>query len=247
MKVLVFTNKKGGCSKTTSAKAVLDYMSGKGFKVLGIDLDSQCNLSYLSKSDDSVMNIADIFKDNVPITDCIQNLEKYDFIASSKIVDNVALLMDNVSQVFRLKKTLKDVKDIYDYVVIDTPPALSVSTVNALAAATDVIIPVHPDAFSLQGTEDLVQIINQITDVNENIKIDGILITRYKARTNMSQLMSKNFQLYSSTLKTSIFNSMIRESVLISESQLNRNSIFSYNSPVTEDYERFCSELMERL
>lgn len=245
-KIIVNTNQKGGVGKTTTSASMMAGLKKRKFSVLGIDLDSQCNLSYVLKADKTKPSIKDVFRDDCEIEEAIQSTSFGDLIQSHKGLDNAMNDLDAIEQVYKLSEVLKDIQGAYDFIIIDTPPALSALTTNALVCADYVVIPVQGDSFSLQGAEALSKTINGIKRVNSEIKISGILLVRYKSRESLSKLMNEQFNKFAEILQTKVFKTAIREAVVIKESQLRRESIFDYaaKSGVAEDYDDFIDELL---
>lgn len=246
MKIITVTNQKGGVGKTTTASSLFAGLHKMGKKTLGIDLDPQCNLSYCFKADTSKPSVKNVFKNEIPLKDAVQKTDSGDFVQSDKSLNNVLQELSAIDQVFKLKNILKEVKDDYDYVIIDTPPALSPLTINALVASSSVIIPVQADSFSMQGAESLAETIRGIRDVNENLEIAGILIVRYKARAGLAQHMNSKFEDFAKIFNTKVFETKIRDAVAVQESQLARKNIFDYDSKanVAIDYANFIKEFI---
>ena len=246
MKIVTITNQKGGVGKTTTANSLFAGLHKMGKKTLAIDMDSQCNLSYCFKADNKKPSIINVFRGEVSLKDAIQHSSSGDFIQSDKNLDNVMTELSALDKVYKLSKVLKEIKDEYDYVIIDTPPALSPLTINALVASNSVIIPVQADSFSMQGAEALAETIKGIREVNENLEISGILIVRYKGRAGLAQHMNKKFQDFANLFETKVFETKIRDAIAIQESQLARVNIFDYDSTcnVALDYANFVKEFI---
>lgn len=246
MKIVTITNQKGGVGKTTTASSLFAGLHKMGKKTLAIDMDSQCNLSYCFKADTSKPSIINVFRGEVSLKDAMQHTEAGDFIQSDKNLDNVMTELSALDKVYKLSKVLKEIKDLYDYVIIDTPPALSPLTINALVASNSVIIPVQADSFSMQGAEALAETIKGIREVNENLEMSGILIVRYKGRAGLAQHMNKKFEDFAKIFETRVFETKIRDAIAIQESQLARTNIFDYDSNcnVALDYANFVKEFI---
>lgn len=247
MKVITITNQKGGVGKTTTASSLFAGLHKMGKKTLGIDLDPQCNFSYCFRADTAGASIKNVFKNEIPLKDAVQETASGDFIRSDKNLNNVMQEMSAIDQVFKLRNLLKGIKDGYDFVIIDTPPALSPLTINALVASSSVVIPVQADSFSMQGAESLAETIRGIRDVNEGLEISGILIVRYKARAGLARHMNDKFGDFAKIFSTKVFETKIRDAVAVQESQLARKSIFDYDakSNVAIDYANFIREFTE--
>ena len=246
MKIITVTNQKGGVGKTTTASSLFAGLSMMGKKVLAIDLDPQCNLSYCYKADTSKPSIKEVFKGEIKLSEAIQPTSTGDFIQSDKSLNNIMQELNAIDQVYKLSKVLKEVSNKYDYVIIDTPPALSPLTINALVASTSVIIPVQADSFSMQGAEALAETIQGIRDVNKDLEISGVLLVRYKGRAGLAQHMNEQFIKFANMFDTKVFETKIRDAIAVQESQLARQNIFEYNpkSNVALDYANFIKELI---
>ena len=246
MKIVTITNQKGGVGKTTTASSLFAGLHKMGKKTLAIDMDSQCNLSYCFKADTSKPSIINVFRGEVSLKDAMQHTEVGDFVQSDKNLDNVMTELSALDKVYKLSKVLKEIKDLYDYVIIDTPPALSPLTINALVASNSVIIPVQADSFSMQGAEALAETIKGIREVNESLEMSGILIVRYKGRAGLAQHMNKKFEDFAKIFETRVFETKIRDAIAIQESQLARTNIFDYDSNcnVSLDYANFVKEFI---
>ncbi len=246
MKIVTITNQKGGVGKTTTASSLFAGLHKMGKKTLAIDMDSQCNLSYCFKAEGKKASIINVFRGEVSLKEAMQHTEAGDFVQSDRNLDNVMTELSALDKVYKLSKVLKEVKDEYDYVIIDTPPALSPLTINALVASNSVIIPVQADSFSMQGAEALAETIKGIREVNENLEISGILIVRYKGRAGLAQHMNKKFEDFAKLFETRVFETKIRDAIAIQESQLARTNIFDYDSAsnVAVDYANFVKEFI---
>lgn len=249
MKIITVTNQKGGTGKTSTTNALMAGLHKKGYKVLAVDLDSQCNLSFILKTDLSKPTALGILTGEAKSKDTIQQSEIGDFIASSKQLSNADKLLDSVGREYKLKKALESVKDDYDFILIDTPPALSILTINALTACNSVIIPAVADIFSLQGIERLAETIEPIKEyTNSSLYIEGILLTKYTGdRTNLNKSLRETAKKTAEKLNTKLFDTVIRESVTVKESQLMLSNVFDYapKASVTADYESFINELLQ--
>lgn len=138
--------------------------------------------------------------------------------------------------------------DSYDYVVIDTPPALGVLTINALSAATSAIIPSQADIYSLHGIGQLYSTHSAVRRyTNPNIRIDGILITRYNARTILSRDITEMIENTAKQLIPTVFEAKIRESIAVKEAQANKESLFTYapQNNASLGYSAFIAQLLE--
>ena len=147
-----------------------------------------------------------------------------------------------------LKEALKEVKDIYDFIILDTPPAMNILTVNTLTASNKAIITAQADIFSLQGIRQLADNIEAVKrHWNENLTIEGILLTRYNSRSLLTKGMTENMEKMAESIGTKLFNVKIRECVAIKEAQATGQNIFDYakKSNASNDYNKFIDELLK--
>lgn len=149
-----------------------------------------------------------------------------------------------------MKEALEPLKQQYDYIIIDTPPALGILTVNALTACDTVIIPAQADVFSLHGIEQLNETIKPVrTYCNPSLTISGILLTRFNARSILANEVKEHAERLAQRMNTKVFTTTIREAVAIKEAQITRQPIFDYApaAKVTADYKRFIDEFLATL
>lgn len=247
MKVISIINRKGGVGKTATAQALGAGLSIKGYKVLFIDMDSQCNLSYSMNAKTNGKSTLGVLTNQITLEEAIQKTSNGDIAPASEELASADLVINNTGKEYRLKEALEKLGNIYDYVILDTPPALNILTVNALTASNEVIIPIQAEVYSLQGIEKLNEAIEGVKKyTNKDLTIKGILLTRYNARAIISKEMKHNAEEYASMLHTKLFNTVIRECISIKEAQALKESIFSYapNSNASEDYSQLVNEYL---
>ncbi len=249
-KVISVSNQKGGVGKTTTTGAVAAGFKLKGYKILCVDLDPQSNLSFSSGAEtEDCPTIYEILKGEAKTSFSIQKMPSFDIISSNILLSGIELEFTQTGREYLLKEALNTVKDKYDYIFIDTPPALSILTVNAFTASDYIIIPMLADIFSLQGIAQLSETIDRVRKYcNPNVKVEGIVLTKYNKRTVLSREIKGTAELIAEQLNTSIFNSTIRSSVAIMEAQTNQQDIFSYapKNAAAQDYSELVEELIER-
>jgi chromosome partitioning protein len=144
-----------------------------------------------------------------------------------------------------LKKGLSEIRKQYDYIILDTPPALSILLTNALTAADKVIIPLTADLFGLQGLTQLHDTIAEVQEfTNPNLKVDGLLLIKYKERTNLTKEIHASLPEYTKLMNTKVYNTKIREAVATQEAQAARESLFTWApaSTTAEDYMNLLNE-----
>lgn len=252
--IFAVANQKGGVGKSTTAFALASGLARCGKKVLIIDLDPQCNMSFSAKANAEKLNIYDLLAKQVDVRDVLQQAEKTEnlfFIASGpKLAGLEVQLASEMGREQKLKEAIEPVKNMCDYIVIDTPPNLGLLTINALVASDRVIITSTADIFSLQGIAQLYGTIEATRKYcNPDLKIEGILLTKYSHRTILSRELAEQAKDVASKIGTKIFDTVIREWVAIREAQVRQQDIFTYNlkSSASKDYMNFINELLKNM
>ena len=246
-KVIAVVNRRGGVGKTATAHALGAGLRERGFKVLFVDLDSQSNLTFDLGAKAQALTTMEVLTGTASAEEAIQKTQGGDIIPASPSLAGADITIEGTGKEYRLKEALEDVKG-YDYIIIDTPPALSVLTINALTSADLAVIPAQAEIHSLQGISLLNEAIEAVRRyTNPKLKIAGILITRYAGRAILSKQMKESLQERAEELKTKVFNTPIRECIAIKEAQAMQRDIFTYapKSNATEDYNAFIEELLE--
>lgn len=244
--VLAIANQKGGVGKSTTADAIASGMSQKGKKTLLVDLDPQGNLTYTTGIDAPTLTSFELLSGDVTAKDCILSTPSGDVIPSSPYLANSDAKLQSTGKEYRLKKSLDPIKEDYDLILLDTPPALGILTVNALTAADALLIPAQADIYSLQGIGQLYETIAAVEEyTNPMLQVLGILLTRYNGRTILSKDLSEMMEETARELGTKVYAQTIRESVTVKEAQAARENLFSYapKASVSEDYAQFLEEL----
>ena len=187
--VIVTTNQKGGVGKTTTACALLAGLRQRGAKVLGVDLDPQGSLGFCLGLDiENCATIYDVMKGNRPIREVIVQSESGDILPSNILLSAAELEFNRPGREFLLKNCLAEVAEEYDYIIIDTPPALNVLTVNAYVAADGLIIPMAPEILSLLGVAQIRETIDTVRRCyNSRLRVLGILLNKYNQRFTLNR------------------------------------------------------------
>ncbi len=248
IKTITFTNQKGGIGKTTTTASVAGGLAKLGYRVLAIDLDPQGNLSFSMGADfEDSPTVYDLFKGNATVREIIQKTNICDLMPSNILMSSADIEFVRPGREYLLREALAEVQHEYDYIVIDTPPALSLLTLNAFSASTDVVIPMLPEILSLQGISLLNSTIETIKKFYcPNIRISGILFTRYNPRAALTKDVEEMVDIMSEKLDTKVFKTRIRQCVSVAEAPAHCTSIMDYapKSKAAQDYMTFVKELI---
>ena len=250
MTVIGVLNQKGGVGKSTTALAVAAGLVRKGYKILCIDLDAQCNLSESMGADHTGItgySVMDVLNGNARAFDTIQKAGQGDIIAGSPALSGADMVITATGKEYRLKEALQPLNGMYDFIIIDTPPALGILTINALTASTGCIIPSQADVYSLQGIGQLFNTISVVKKYcNTDLTVMGILITRYNPRLVIGREIADMLNDTAVQLGTKLYSTRIRECAAIKECQAVKKSIFEYapKSNAASDYAAFVDELI---
>jgi len=227
-KIMSISNQKGGVGKTTTAINLSAFLALENKKVLLIDIDPQGNASSGIGVERSKIekNIYDSLINQIPIQDVMvpSQIKNLDVLPSTlQLAGAEVELVNYISRENRLKQLIRPIKEKYDYIIIDTPPSLGLLTLNALNAADSVIIPVQCEYYALEGIGQLLNTITLVKEnLNPNLSIEGILLTMYDQRNNLSKEVAEEVNKH---FQGSIFQSIIPRNVRLSEAP-------SYGQPI---------------
>lgn len=247
-KAIAVINQKGGVGKSTTALAIGAGLSLKGYSVLFIDLDAQGNLSYTLGADTKGYNAMGVLERPETAKEEIQHTPQGDIIASSPKLAGADKLLEETGKEYRLKEALESLQGAYDYIIVDTPPALGILTINALTACTGAIIPAQADIYSLQGIGQLNSTIETVKKYcNPSLSIMGIVITRFNGRSIIRREVAEMLERTADQLHTKLFSSKIRECTALVEAQATKQNIYSYapRSNATADYKALVDEIIK--
>lgn len=244
-KIISIINHKGGVGKTSSAIAIGASLNLHKKKVLLIDLDAQANLTQSLSFNETEQTIYGALKGQYPLP-VYEKKKGLDIVPSTLDLTAAEIeLSSEAGREFLLKELIVPVKNKYDYILIDCPPALGLLTLNALTASTDLIIPVESQYLALQGMAKLMDIVTKVqTRLNKDLKIMGILITKYEVR----QTLDRNIvEVINNTFGDKVFKTHIRKNIAIAEAPTQGIDIFEYNSNSSgaEDYKKVTKEIMK--
>lgn len=272
MRIIAFSNQKGGVAKTTSSYAMAVGLAKRGYKVLVVDADPQENLSMsagidLNEIDPDPEDIEklteeqqDYFYEHVPaklfevmakrknINDAIIPIsENLDLIVGGIDLASADMTFAGLGRERLIKEAFEGIEKEYDFCVFDCSPALGVVLMNILTVADEVIIPLEPGAYSLQGLSRLYKFIDQIHDyTNDKLRVDGILVTKVRNTAN-AKIWIGDIEEKAQLLNTKVFKSRIRLNVSVEEAQTMKMDLFEYagGSSAARDYDDFIDEFLE--
>lgn len=232
-KIIAIANQKGGVGKTTTSinlSAGLAYLSKK---VLLVDFDPQGNATQGIGHDVSLddLTVYDALLGGTDVKECIKSLKKppLDILPANIALAGADLEIAKIAKDREqlLKTVLDKIKDDYDYIIIDCPPSLGLLNTNALTAADSVIIPVQCEYYALEGVTQLLQTIRLVQKLfNPYLKIEGVLLTMYDARTNLSSEVTSEVRKH---FKEKTYRTYIPRNIKLSESPSVGKSIFDYD------------------
>lgn len=246
MKVISLFNLKGGVAKTISSVNIATILALKGKKVLLIDNDPQANSCInLQMANEKNKGIFELLSDkDLSIKEVIlsTNAKNLDLIPSAiRYFDIDKKLAHELNPYNMLKKKLREIEGDYDYVIIDNHPSKSTMSLNGLVASDEVLVPITPDNFALEGIGYLFDKINEvIEELNYDLKIKGVFLTRYK-NTNLCKEIRSYLQ---SELPTHLFNTVIRDTTKVGESTTGEAlATYDKNATATKDYYKLVEEV----
>ncbi|MEO7803435.1 MAG: AAA family ATPase [Actinomycetota bacterium] len=244
--VFAIANQKGGVAKTTSTSCLGAALAEQGYRVLLVDLDAQASLTFsLGHDPDSLdVTIHDVLLGRMPIQKVIIVGDVDVAPSNIELAGAELFLFSKTGREYELRNALQEVQQDYDAILIDCPPSLGVLTINALTAATDVIIPLQCEALSQRGVSQLIDTINDVRRyTNPDLKIRGILPTMFDPRTNHSREVLEQV---ASRYAIPIFEPAVRKSVRFAEAPSRGRSLLDLapKHPGSEAYRSVARSLM---
>ncbi len=251
MKVISLVNQKGGVGKTTTAVSLASYIGKKKKKVLLIDLDPQANAtSGLGIEKNELENTTyDLLINETPVTEVIleTSAQNVDIIASNiNLAGAEVELVNAISRENILRTAVEEIRDDYDYIIIDCPPSLGLLTINALTASDGIIIPIQGEYYALEGLSQLVETINIVKKkLNPDIEILGVVLTMFDMRTQLSKQVKEEVEDY---FKKKVFKTIIPRNVRLAEAPSHGLAISDYDksSKGAKAYEALAAEVIKR-
>ncbi|MDF4739763.1 ParA family protein [Vibrio parahaemolyticus] len=250
-KIVAIANQKGGVGKTTTCINLAASMAATKRKVLVIDLDPQGNATMASGVDKYMVDATayDLLVEETPFVQvvCTQTTGKYDLIAANGDVTAAEIkLMEVFAREVRLKNALSTVRDNYDFIFIDCPPSLNLLTINAMAAADSVLVPMQCEYFALEGLTALMDTISKLAAVvNENLKIEGLLRTMYDPRNRLSNEVSDQLKKH---FGNKVYRTVIPRNVRLAEAPSHGKPAMYYDkySAGAKAYLALAGEMLRR-
>lgn len=250
-RVLAIVNQKGGVGKSTTAVNLAAYMADAGQRVLLVDIDPQGNASSGVGVEKSEIEkcMYEVIIDQATIDEVIRPTAVEGlFVAPATInlagaeIELVAVM----SREIRLRNALRSVRDGYDWILIDSPPSLGLLTINGLAAADAVLVPIQCEYYALEGLSQLINTIRMVqSHLNPELEIQGVVMTMYDARTNLSQAVIEDVRsFFNGTVR--VYDSVIPRNVRLSEAPSFGQPILLYDprSKGAQAYEALAKEVM---
>lgn len=245
--IITITNQKGGVGKTTTSSALMDGLRSRGARVLGVDLDPQGSLGFCLGLDiEHCATIYDALKGSVPIREVIMHSDCGDILPSNILLSAAELEFNRPGREFLLKNCLSEVEEDYDYIIIDTPPALNVLTVNAYVAADGLVIPMAPEILSLLGVSQIRETIDTVRRCyNSRLRVLGIVLNKFNQRFTLNREVLDMAEQIAQQLDTRVFHSRIRSGVAVAEAPAYGESVLSYapDSKVARDFRLLINEI----
>ena len=249
-KILAITNQKGGVGKTTTAINVAAALAANDLRVLVIDSDPQGNATtgLGAEKDPERPTLYQVLLGSAEVPDAVVHtgFEGLDLVPGDKNLVGANLeLVDTPRREFRLREKISASRSLYDFILIDCPPALDLLTLNALIAADSVLVPIQCEFFALEGISELMDTIERIRNSFEHpLEIEGILLTMYDDRTNLTRQVANDLRDF---FRDQVFQTVIPRSIRLAEAPSHGQTILAYDvrSRGAESYIRLAKEILE--
>ena len=250
-RIIAIANQKGGVGKSTTAINLSACLAEAGKKVLAIDIDPQGNTTSGLGVDKNEADptLYELLLGEADLNDCIINnvVDNLDLIPSNMNLSGAEIELVGIEErEYILRNANENVRDIYDYIIMDCPPSLSMLTINALTAADSVLVPIQCEYYALEGLSQLIHTIELVQErLNEELEIEGVVFTMYDARTNLSLEVVENVK---ENLNQNIYKTIIPRNVRLAEAPSYGLPINLYDSKSTgaESYRLLAEEVINR-
>jgi len=249
-KIIVFANQKGGVGKTTSCVNIGAYLAAAGKRVLLVDFDPQGNLTSSLGKNGEEKSIYEVISGDTPLEEAVRStaLEGLSIVTANINLTGASVeLVNTEKREYYLKSALAAGSGAWDYILIDCPPSLGILTINGLAAAEYVMIPLQCEYFALEGLSQLLRTIQMVQkNINPGLKIAGIFFTMYDARTRLAHEVVEEATSY---FKDRVFRTIVPRNVRLSEAPSHSVPIISYDSGCIGalSYQKLAEEVMNRV
>ncbi len=230
--IISIVNQKGGVGKTTTSVNLSAYLAQKGKKVLVIDLDPQGNATsgYGLDKTELESSVYDVLVNDTPIIDVIRKEKRKNLDICPTNINLAGAEVELVSAMSRetiLKRSIDDIRDDYDYILIDCPPSLGLLTINALAASTGIIVPIQGEYYALEGLTQLIDTVNLVKKhLNPKIGIFGVIITMFDGRTQLTRQVTDEVKKY---FGDKVFDTVIPRNIRLAEAPSFGKTIAEYD------------------
>ena len=250
-RIIAIANQKGGVGKTTTSINLSACLAEQGKKVLVVDIDPQGNATSGLGIDKNALGntVYELFIEECNMEDCIQEeaLEHLDVLPSNVNLSGAEIDLIGIDgREYILKNLLTDIKDNYDFVIIDCPPSLNILTVNAMVTADTVLVPIQCEYYALEGLSQLIHTINLVKKrLNPELEMEGVVFTMYDARTNLSLEVVENVK---RNLKQNVYKTIIPRNIRLAEAPSHGLPINLYDSKSVgaESYRMLALEVIHR-
>lgn len=250
-RIIAIANQKGGVGKTTTAINLSASLASLGKKVLAIDMDPQGNMSSGLGVDKNEVEktVYDLIIGNIGIEECIyeEEIENLDVLPSNIDLSAAEIELIGVdNKEYILRDEVNKVKEKYDFIIIDCPPALSMLTINAMTTSDSVLVPIQCEYYALEGLSQLIHTIELVQErLNPELEIEGVVFTMYDARTNLSLQVVENVK---DNLNQNIYKTIIPRNVRLAEAPSYGMPINLYDpkSKGTESYLLLAEEVINK-
>ena len=247
-KTIAIVNQKGGVGKTTTCVNLVAALQEAGQRVLLCDFDPQANSTSGMGVDKTVSKgVYEVLIDNIPTDAAIVHTKFGDVLPSNKVLAGAGIEMIGLEQrEFLLRAALEQVKDRYDFILIDCPPSLELLTLNALCAADTILVPVQGEYFALEGLSDLMNTVRIVRrSLNPKLELEGVLLTMFDGRTNLAIQVAEEVKHY---FPGKVYATVIPRNVRLSEAPSHGKPITAYDraSRGAEAYTAFAAEFLKK-